>query len=207
MSSRRSFSVLSLSVAMCVAGLVGFAGPAYAAATVTDNGDGSMTTAGMGSTDVLYICPTSVSASICGKAANNFSYQSVSGQNATFQGGTTVSVFGVGWGPLAPGTYNVAIVESSTFPFALVDSASNVVIGSGGGGSSSSGSSAPSSVTQQFGLPSTGTCDEAAPESLNWAGVAPGGWGISWAQWMNDGAGGPVCTRTLGYVGSGWTVL
>lgn len=34
---------------------------------------------------------------------------------------------------------------------------------------------------------------------MNWAGVESGGWGKSWAQWMNDGAGGAVCTRTLIY--------
>jgi len=84
--------------------------------------------------------------------------------------------------------------------------------GGGGGGSNpspatSGTTSSPAPVVQQFGLPATGTCDEAAPAALNVAGVSSGGWGISWAQWMNDGAGGPVCTRTLGYVGSGWTVL
>ena len=45
----------------------------------------------------------------------------------------------------------------------------------------------------------TGTCDEAQPEGLNLAGVTNGGWGISWAQWMNGGTGGAVCTRTLIY--------
>ena len=75
-------------------------------------------------------------------------------------------------------------------------------ISSGGGGGSSSSSSAsygPSPVVQQFGKPATGTCDEAEPEGLNWSGVANGGWGVSWAQWMNGGTGGAVCTRTLVY--------
>ena len=30
-------------------------------------------------------------------------------------------------------------------------------------------------------------------------GVTSGGWGESWAQWMNGGTGGAVCTRTLVY--------
>lgn len=77
-----------------------------------------------------------------------------------------------------------------------------ITISSGGGGSSSSTSStssAPAPIVQQFGRPSTGSCDAAAPTTLNWAGVASGGWGESWAQWANGGAGGAVCTRTLTY--------
>ena len=72
----------------------------------------------------------------------------------------------------------------------------------GGGGDSSSSTtsgSAPAPVVQQFGMPATGTCDEAQPEGMNWSGVTNGGWGISWAQWMNGGTGGAVCTRTLIY--------
>ena len=63
-------------------------------------------------------------------------------------------------------------------------------------------------VIQQFGRPLTVTCDTAASESLNWWGVASGGWSQSWATWMNDGRGGAVCTRTLRYstVQSQWIV-
>lgn len=71
--------------------------------------------------------------------------------------------------------------------------------GGGGGSSSSSAGSAPTPVVQQFGKPAVGTCDEAAPSTLNWANVSSGGWGESWSQWMNGGAGGFVCTRTLVY--------
>lgn len=63
---------------------------------------------------------------------------------------------------------------------------------------SGSGESPPP-VLQQFGRPASGTCDEAAPISLNWGGAAAGGWGDSWAAWMNNGRGGAVCTRTLVY--------
>lgn len=65
-----------------------------------------------------------------------------------------------------------------------------------------SAGSMPPPVLQQFGRPSTGTCDEAAPADLNWGGSSSGGWGDSWARWMNDGAGGDVCTRTLVYSNS-----
>lgn len=57
--------------------------------------------------------------------------------------------------------------------------------------------SASGQEIQQFGRPAVGTCDETQPDGLDWAGVAPGGWGGSWAQWMNNGTGGFVCTRTL----------
>lgn len=57
----------------------------------------------------------------------------------------------------------------------------------------------PPPVIQQFGHPAAGTCDEAQPPGLDWSGVASGGWHVSWAQWMNDGNGGAVCTRTLYY--------
>lgn len=54
-------------------------------------------------------------------------------------------------------------------------------------------------MVQEFGKPASGTCDAAQPEGLNWAGVPSGGWANSWAQWMNGGNGGFVCTRTLVY--------
>lgn len=76
----------------------------------------------------------------------------------------------------------------------------SVGIGTGGGSSSgSSAGSAPAPVVQQFGKPSTGTCDEAQPEGLNIGGASGGGWGESYAMWMNNGTGGFVCTRTLNY--------
>ena len=57
----------------------------------------------------------------------------------------------------------------------------------------------PTPVVQEFGKPASGTCDAGQPAGLNWAGVPSGGWANSWAQWMNDGTGGFVCTRTLVY--------
>ena len=57
----------------------------------------------------------------------------------------------------------------------------------------------PPPVLQQFGKPASAPCDAAAPATLNWGGAGSGGWGESWAQWMNGGNGGAVCTRTLVY--------
>ena len=66
-------------------------------------------------------------------------------------------------------------------------------------GSGTSASARPGIHIQQFPVPTTGTCDEAAPDGLNWGSAASGGWGASWAQWMHEGEGGAVCTRTLAY--------
>lgn len=65
--------------------------------------------------------------------------------------------------------------------------------------SNSAATDTPTPHIQQFGMPADSTCDEASPEGLNWSGVPDGGWGQSWAAWMNGGLGGAVCTRTLVY--------
>lgn len=57
----------------------------------------------------------------------------------------------------------------------------------------------PAPIQQQFGKPASGTCNAAQPERLNSGGAVTGGWGESWAQWMNGSNGGAVCTRTLVY--------
>lgn len=130
-------------------------------------------------------------------------YNLVSGSLTIAQGGPSAVIsYGSSNGTLS--------VTSTSACNGLTSSSINVTIsaGGGGGGSSSSSSTAPVPVLQQFAKPATGTCDDAAPASLNWAGVSSGGWGQSWAQWVNGGAGGPVCTRTLSYSQSAaaWTV-
>lgn len=98
-----------------------------------------------------------------------------------------------------------------TFTLGAVQDVYNIDLTGGGGtpsDSSSSSGSAPAPIVQQFGKPAALTCDEAQPEGLDWSGVASGGWGQSWAQWMNNGTGGAVCSRTLVYSANagGWTV-
>jgi len=97
-------------------------------------------------------------------------------------------------------------LDSTGSPTAFFAIQFSVLSGGGGGSTSTGSSSGPAPTVQQFGKPDSTTCDEAQPEGLNWSGVPSGGWGESWAQWMNGGNGGTVCTRTLSYVGSGWTV-
>ena len=56
----------------------------------------------------------------------------------------------------------------------------------------------PPPVLQQLPAPDTGSCDLIVT-TYDWGGASTGGWSRSWAQWVNDGRGGPVCTRTLVY--------
>lgn len=60
-------------------------------------------------------------------------------------------------------------------------------------------SSAPADLLQQIAVPSSGTCADVQDESLRWGTGLSGGWQLTWAQWMNAGKGGAVCTRTLVY--------
>ena len=118
----------------------------------------------------------------------------VSGSLTIAQGGPSAVI--------SYGSSNGTLSVTSTSACNGSSSASiNVTISAGGGGSSSSSSVAtgPAPVFQQFGKPATGTCADAAVATLNWAGVASGGWGESWAQWMNGGKGGAVCNRALIY--------
>ena len=65
----------------------------------------------------------------------------------------------------------------------------------------------PPPVSQAVAMPVSGSCLDVKDADLNWGGSASGNWKPSWQQWMNNGAGGGVCQRTLNYVGAGkWAV-
>lgn len=57
----------------------------------------------------------------------------------------------------------------------------------------------PPPVLQQVPVPASGSCADVDDSPYNWGGAVSGGWGQSWAQWADAGAGGPICTRTLIY--------
>lgn len=92
----------------------------------------------------------------------------------------------------------IVSATGSTSASAVTTIASYTPGGGGSGTSSGSAVSTPAPTIQQVGMPSGG-CSAVVDANLNWAGVASGGWGQSWAQWANGGNGGPVCTRTLNY--------
>ena len=100
-------------------------------------------------------------------------------------------------GPPADGTYLVY------YNIGAYNGSFTVVIGGASPSptpsTDTSSSSGPAPVIQQFGKPATGTCDEVAPEDLNWAGVPSGGWTTAWGEWLHDGLGGWACSRTLSY--------
>lgn len=110
-------------------------------------------------------------------------------------------------------TQRVTVVTSPAFAtvnyFGVSCNANQGLQFTGDGSSSDlTSTSLPAPIVQQFGKPASVMCDAVAPESLNWSGIASGGWGESWAEWMNGGRGGAVCTRTLVYstTQSRWTV-
>jgi len=57
----------------------------------------------------------------------------------------------------------------------------------------------PPAIIQQVGMPPSGSCDDVVGTRFGSQTSIQGGWGQSWAQWMNNGLGGAVCTRTLVY--------
>jgi hypothetical protein len=65
----------------------------------------------------------------------------------------------------------------------------------------------PRPALQQVPPAADGTCADSGA-ALNWSGVAGTGWTKSWAEWINGGTGGNVCTRTLRYSSAlaGWTI-
>jgi hypothetical protein len=65
----------------------------------------------------------------------------------------------------------------------------------------------PPPVAQALAMPVSGSCLDVKDADLNWGGAESGNWKPSWQQWVNNGAGGSVCQRTLNYVGAGkWAV-
>lgn len=208
MSLRRASSVIA-AVALSVGVLVNVAAPAQAAASITDNGNGSATVTGVGGLDFVYFCSSALSQVACWNAGNPQATYIVNDgtQNQTYWAGANVYTYPGGLATSLPaGTYRILTNNGPAVDTSLVVT----LTANPGGSSTPSGSTGavPAPVTQQFGKPATGTCDEAQPAGLNWAGVPSGGWGITWAQWMNGGLGGVVCSRSLVYSSSAgaWTV-
>jgi len=202
---RRSLAVLA-SIGLGI-GTVALATPAHAATSVVDNDDGSITVSGIANLgDEAKLCAASVSAGVCENADFSNDMLFLIAANGTYTAGSTVTVPPGSSGPLVGGSYTIVVFTGGNRTNAL----SPVSIGSGGGGSGSSGGagSAPASEIQQFGLPASGNCEDGVTEAMNWSGIGMDGWGISWARWMNEGAGGAVCTRTVMYDTSTakWTV-
>jgi hypothetical protein len=146
--------------------------------------------------DTLVITQTGCGSFIGGGPAGQFGY----GAAGSYTSGTS--------GNLTSGDEVVFLATTTSFSFA--PTGVSLYVSNDGGGAPSVEmiitvlaapvlSDEPPSLIQQFGKPASGTCNAAASTSLNWSNVASGGWSESWAQWVNNGNGGAVCTRTLVY--------
>jgi len=100
---------------------------------------------------------------------------------------------------ILPGASNAQVIWTNSNQDVTGTAFTVTYLGESNPSNDSASGSTPAPRIQQFEKPATGTCDEAAPEGLNWGGASSGGWGESWAQWVNEGQGGAVCTRTLDY--------
>ena len=56
---------------------------------------------------------------------------------------------------------------------------------------------------QQVGVPASGDCADVPVSVGHDQGYPIGGWSKSWSQWINNGTGGPVCTRTVEEIPNG----
>jgi hypothetical protein len=106
-------------------------------------------------------------------------------------------------------TLNFEITASSATQYVYVkySSAAPVLLtilptAASGGGSGAGQDSGPGEHVQQTGRFPEDDCGVVDRPDLNWSGVSSDGWSPSWSHWMNDGEGGPVCTRTLSFDGS-----
>jgi hypothetical protein len=203
---RSTISAISASAILAAAALFS-AVPAHAAASgsLSQTGGGTTVTptySGVTAGNVLF-CSTSIAASSCGfmnytYLMGGFGVAMPSSGSAIGVGSTVYARSTASTTTLPDGTYSVVLAESG-ISFATLD---NGVIGTGvtpSGGSDAATGVGPTPIIQQFGKPVSATCDATAPQSLNWSGVASGGWSETWGEWMNDGKGGAVCSRMLVY--------
>lgn len=160
--------------------------------------------------------------SLTGQVGDTFTLQnsgSGGGNNGSVRNGTgSVSVGGTsctvtGGIPDCPSfassSITVTIVQAGQVTFWTSALQGTITITVAGGGSPSTEMpSVPAAVIQQFAKPVAATCNAAQPSGLDWSGVASGGWSESWAQWVNGGTGGAVCTRLLEFSSArqAWTV-
>ena len=66
-------------------------------------------------------------------------------------------------------------------------------------GTQPAGGSGSADILQQVSVPTSGTCADIADDYARYGTDVSGGWTKSWAEWINNGLGGDVCTRTLEY--------
>lgn len=197
-----------LAAALAVlAASVGLAQPAQAATSVALTSGGTLEIGGVAAANGANVDDTTIN--FTNNYANdvrfNTSLLENAGTGAACNSGPTACVATASGGTVtltAPGAATANMQQSISgnwLPLAVF-----FTVNSGGGGGTSdptaetSSDARPSAIMQQVGMPSAG-CADYENADLNIGGAASGGWGQSWAQWVNDGEGGAVCTRTLVY--------
>jgi len=207
MGSFRNWSISGLAVGALIASSVMMTGPAWAATAVTIDAGGVISPDPIGASQItvtsnyaqaLWVeAPVSTNGTACAGSSLPSACKIDSGSSLTLTVDNDASSddFKIYTSDTPDPSVLVGMASISYVPGESEESSAEAAEETG-----------PRSVIQQFGLPASGTCAQRAPAAMNVAGVLSGGWGISWAQWMNGGAGGPVCTRTLSYAGNGWTV-
>jgi hypothetical protein len=101
----------------------------------------------------------------------------------------------------APVTFTIVGTGSFTFTGTVYETLTINVVATGGAAGAVVALPAPPvpDKMQAVARPTAGCATLVSDASMNWAGIAGTGWGTSWAQWMNNGVGGDVCVRMLGY--------
>jgi len=112
--------------------------------------------------------------------------------STTYETGTNVTSFAIP-GLDQSSAYTITLQAENTHGWGLT---TTVSVGSTG---SDDEDQTPPAIIQQVGLPPSGMCEDVAEGMFGTQSFVPGGWVQSWAQWMNGGLGGAVCTRTLVY--------
>jgi hypothetical protein len=204
--------------------VMGLSSPASAATgSVTNNGNGTATVTYSTTTDTeVHVCSGATTEADCGNG-NGVLYLLGAGAQAApplpgdaANGGLLLVAQGIiveVWNSspaavtaLPEGTYTIVLWPGGQGSGSPLAGVRNVTISSGVPNPSPATFDAMvSPLVQQVPMPVSDTCSEVDDEQFAWGTGLRGGWSKSWAQWANDGLGGPVCTRTLVYSGS-WQI-
>jgi hypothetical protein len=179
---------LTVTLRDAVAGLP--SGSALATETIPD----SAVPTSVGPVTVTFSTPPAVTAgqayaftiTSTASSAGNQHYELYYKTTTNYSGGQAIENNGPGW--------TIKGFDNSFITVVTASSSSNSEV-----------TTSPADIYQAVGLPVSGTCEGLSITTLDWAGVATGGWTQSWAQWMNSGRGGATCQRTLHFSNERWT--
>jgi len=90
--------------------------------------------------------------------------------------------------------YTITLTAKNTHGWGL-----STTVSVGSTGSDDEEDQTPPAIIQQIGLPPSGVCEDVVDGMFGTQTFIQGGWGQSWARWMNSGLDGAVCTRILVY--------